>query len=372
MSDKPTILCVDDEINVLEGLKISLRKTGRILTAESGSQGLEMLSDHPDVAVVVSDMRMPQMDGATFLARAHEMRPETVRILLTGFSDMEAAVRAVNEGQLFRFLTKPCPPDMLVTTIQAALDQHRLITAEKVLLQRTLLGSVQALMEVLALDNPQAMGRAMRIRRRVREMAGRLELRAVWPAEFAAIFSQLGLVSLPQPLQQKVYQGHALDEEDALAMSRNVDVMVSIIGKIPRLEPAIEILKKLVLKPTTDDLLDVRIIRAAILIEAAESRGQTKKETMADITGRGSFIGDDVIAAAGIDTEEVDGVADKRSVRIRDLTAGMVILNDLYAVNEILLAPRGLTLNAASVEHIVNFGDKINVESVEVLGGESA
>ncbi len=367
MSSKPTILCVDDEVNILEGMKINLRKVGRILTAKSGAAGLKVLEENPDIAVVVSDMRMPEMDGATFLSKARDMRPDTVRILLTGFSDMEAAVRAVNEGQLFRFLTKPCPPDMLQPTIKAAIEQHRLVTAEKELLQRTLLGSVHALIEVMALDNPEAMGRAMRIRRRVREIGRTVALPAIWPAEFAAIFSQLGLVALSEEVRQKLYYGRNLDTTEAQSVSRSIDSIVGIIGKIPRLEPAVAVLKTLAREASKEDSIETRVVRAAMLIETCESRELSDQETMATLRARGEVLSDAVITACGAPAVDEDAVETTIiTVAADKLVEGMVLVNDLLTSNDVLLAPRGLTINSSTLEHILNFTDRIAAEGIEV------
>ena len=105
-----TILCVDDDANLLEGLKRQLRKQFTLETALSGEAGLVVVKEDGPFAVVVSDMRMPGMNGARFLAQVRAMAPDTVRILLTGQTDIQDAIVAVNEGHIFRFLTKPCPP----------------------------------------------------------------------------------------------------------------------------------------------------------------------------------------------------------------------------------------------------------------------
>ena len=140
VSEPTNILCVDDEPRVLEGLALALRKDYRVHTASSGEEGLQKLKEVKGIAVVVSDMRMPVMDGATFLKRVMRNHPEITRMLLTGEPGRDAAVQAVNEGQIFRFLTKPCPPEQLKTALEAAVIQHRLITAERVLLEETLIG----------------------------------------------------------------------------------------------------------------------------------------------------------------------------------------------------------------------------------------
>ncbi|NIQ03497.1 MAG: response regulator, partial [Nitrospinaceae bacterium] len=93
-------------------------------------------------AVVVSDMRMPDMDGIQFLSRVREHYPQTVRMMLTGYADVKTAMNAVNEGNIFRFMTKPCPPEVFEKVLSAGIEQYRLITAERDLLERTLKGSV--------------------------------------------------------------------------------------------------------------------------------------------------------------------------------------------------------------------------------------
>ena len=101
------ILCVDDAPNILNALNRLLRRPGHtVVTAESGAAGLELLEQHP-VDMVISDMRMPQMSGDEFLRLVAERSPDTVRILLTGFSDLQSTIKAVNDGKIYRYLSKP-------------------------------------------------------------------------------------------------------------------------------------------------------------------------------------------------------------------------------------------------------------------------
>ncbi len=123
MSEK--ILFVDDEPAILDGYRRLLRGDYEINTAAGGALALDMLAND-SYSVVIADMRMPEMDGAQLLSRIALKYPTTMRIMLTGNSDMQTAVRAVNEGAVFRFLTKPCDKELLRDTIQAALVQYRL------------------------------------------------------------------------------------------------------------------------------------------------------------------------------------------------------------------------------------------------------
>jgi DNA-binding NtrC family response regulator len=106
-TDLPSVLCVDDEARVLDGLSLHLRRHYQVHTAQSGAQALAKLKELRGVAVVVSDMRMPGMDGATLLRQVMTLYPDTARILLTGEPGRDVAISAINEGQIFRFLTKP-------------------------------------------------------------------------------------------------------------------------------------------------------------------------------------------------------------------------------------------------------------------------
>src|SRR5688572_3874776 len=159
----PRVLCVDDDARLLEGLTPHMRRDYQFQTATGGEEALQWLEKNGPVAVVVSDMRMPGMDGANFLSRIAQKYPNTTRILLTGEPGRDGAVRAINEGQIYRFLTKPCPPQDLKAAINAGVRQHELMTAERVLLQETLLGSIKALVDVLGIIQPTAFGRAGRL-----------------------------------------------------------------------------------------------------------------------------------------------------------------------------------------------------------------
>ncbi len=129
---KPKVLIVDDEVRILEGLSLYLGREYDVLEASSAREALDLLNRH-SVAVVVSDLCMPGMDGIAFFEEVRQLYPETVRILLTGFASLETAITAINQGQVFRFLTKPCPVKEVVAMVRAGIEQHRLITADRAL-----------------------------------------------------------------------------------------------------------------------------------------------------------------------------------------------------------------------------------------------
>jgi DNA-binding NtrC family response regulator len=118
MSKHP-ILVVDDETEILFSLRALLRREFEVYTAESGAQALEVLQQH-SLHVVMTDQRMPQMTGVELLSRVRSQWPETVRIIFTGYADLKAVIDAINQGEIYRYLTKPWDPDDLCTLLHDA------------------------------------------------------------------------------------------------------------------------------------------------------------------------------------------------------------------------------------------------------------
>lgn len=118
------VLCVDDEPNVLEGLQRTLRRSFNVTTAVGAFAGLETLTREGPFAAIVSDLNMPGMDGVTFFEAARQLAPHAARILLTGQGDLTTAIAAINRGAIFRFLLKPCAPDVLLCALTEGVEQY--------------------------------------------------------------------------------------------------------------------------------------------------------------------------------------------------------------------------------------------------------
>ena len=131
----PKILIVDDEENILSALKRLFRKENyQILTAESGEEGLRIL-DEQQVDLIISDLKMPLMNGVEFLAKAKEMKPDALRIMLTGHADLKSVIDAIDKGEVYRFLLKPWDDEELKMAIKQALDFYYLQKENKVLVR---------------------------------------------------------------------------------------------------------------------------------------------------------------------------------------------------------------------------------------------
>lgn len=373
---RPHVLCVDDEPNVLEGLALNLRRRFDVVTATSGAAGLEALERDKTIAVVVSDMRMPGMDGAEFLRRAREALPDTARILLTGQADLDSAIAAVNDGQVFRFLTKPCAPATLIAAIQGGAELHRLIQAERVLLEQTLHGSIKTLIDVLALTNPVSFGRATRIKKLVSDLASQLELRERWQVEVAAMVSQLGCITLPQETVEKVYYGRDVTEAEQQMVARVPAVTEQLLANIPRLEAVREIIhlagrppRPRGAGPEPTGVIEVgsHLLRVASDFDSLEAQGVAATRAIDTLRGRAERYSDSVLAALA----SVRGTPSKaeliRELPVSALRAGMTLAEDVKLSSGTLLVARGYEITSGFIERVNNFRPGTVREPVRVV-----
>jgi len=230
------ILFVDDEVNILSGIARQQRKRFDIWTAVGGKKGLEVMKEEGPFAIVVADMNMPGMNGIEFLSEVRKCYPDTVRMMLTGNADQQTAVDAVNQGAIFRFFTKPCPAEIISDALNLAMQQYELITAERVLLERTLAGSVKVLVDVLALFDADAFAGTVRIRRWLADLLKTLKYGNRWELDVAAMLSPIGQMTLPPEITAKLRKGEALAKAEEDLVRRAPAIGKRLIANIPRLE----------------------------------------------------------------------------------------------------------------------------------------
>lgn len=358
---KPEILCVDDESNVLDGLKLILRQKCKVSTCTSGGEGLDLIRSREDAfAVIVSDMKMPLMNGAAFLREARKLSPTTTRILLTGFSEMDAAIEAINEGGIFRFLTKPSQPKALVDVVDEGLQLHSSITAEKVLLEQTLKEGLSAVCQVLALSSPDAYGRALRIERLVRKAAQILGDER-WELPLAAMLSQLGWAMLDSENLQKALSGlSGANLGDVVQKAKRAPV--SLFESIPRIEPIKDLLQAAITKPNLKDPLPHRLLRATIAYDDGLCRAQVPSDVLSNIR---QTHGVDVADALS-EALNNDGAATTAMVSKGNLAIGMVLDKDLKNKAGSMILPAGVELTQPMVERLRAMSDRMISGSIAV------
>lgn len=358
---KPQILCVDDESRVVEGLALVLRREYQVHVASGPEQALQKLRDISDLAVVISDMRMPKMDGAEFLHEVKLRRPDATRIILTGYADRDEAVRAVNKGQIFRFLTKPCAPEQLKSAIEAGVVQHRLLNAERAVLQETLLGCIRALMEVLAIANPVAFGRAAHIKRRAVELAARLGAKDFWQLEAAAMLSQLGYAALPPELVEKLFQAHRLTAEEQAKVDSVPDMANKLLEHIPRLEPVIQILAAL--KWNDSQLaalgdgtigLGTRILCLILEYDALSARGMQHDAICDQLCARTARFGPKLISQLDACIAHATESEKVLELPLRQVVPGMTLVQEVRTSAGALIVPAGFEVTKSFLERVTN------------------
>jgi response regulator RpfG family c-di-GMP phosphodiesterase len=243
MTAAPKILFVDDDPNIIAGFQRTLRKQFAFDTALSGAEALELLKAKGPYAVVVADMRMPGMEGIELLERVREAAPDTVRVMLTGNADQQTAVDAVNRGQVFRFLNKPCPPETLVPVLETSLKQHEIGRIERELLEGTLAGSVNMLTEVLGMVAPEALGRGQRLRWLMRRFSRIAKAGPEWELEMGALLSPLGFASVPAAVMRKLAAGTELSSQEYEILKRVPQIGYDLLKGIPRLQEVARIVR---------------------------------------------------------------------------------------------------------------------------------
>lgn len=346
----PQILCIDDDPDLLDGLALSLRRLGEVHTAPDGDNALILAAQLPRLAVVVCDMRMPGRNGAEVLSAFREQHPETTRILLTGYADIPSAISAVNQGNLFRFLSKPASNDVLQKAVYDGIKQHQLVIAERQLLTQTLRGSVEALSEALAMSSPAVFGQAKRVATLVKACAEEQYGQSDWMMESAAFLINLGLVGLPTEVQEKVLERQQLDSAEKELLNQAHLRTMHLLTNIPRLEQLRDLLR--FIQPKTGGQLETptdqhgllrekaALIRAIIVYVSYESAGQTMPSALNKIMQKHP-LSERLLAVIRKQVGDSLLVDCQVSLPINLLRPGMILNKALYTPSGIMVAPAG-------------------------------
>lgn len=370
MSDK--ILLVDDEPNVLESMQRQLRNRFDVKTAQSGEEALEVLKTCGPFALIVSDMRMPGMDGVQLLSRVKEMYPEMVRIMLTGNADQDTAVEAVNAGQIFRFLSKPCSTATLATALALASRHYRLIMAEKELLNETLKGSMKVLSELLSQSNATVFGAGARIKDIVGRICKQEQCSHGWQYEIAAVMSQIGCITLPPDILHKLYAGVELSPEERQMYDEHPDVGRRLFAHIPKMElvagmVGMQLFSMEEYQEEAISLDDAVICRGAQMLKVAidydllSYQGLSHHDIlqkMKETPERYNLEILNILEKIKIEKNQGKVV----NLKVKDIQTGMVAEEDVFANNGVLIIPQGQVVTWQILQGLYNFSKQVGVK----------
>ncbi len=345
-------LCVDDDPKILRGYRRHLSEHFDFEIAEDGAQGLETINTKGPFAVVVSDMRMPGMNGIEFLGKVCEHSPDTVQIMLTGNADLQTAINAVNEGHIFRFLTKPCPPENLKEMLDAGVRQYRLIMAEHELLRDTLTACMKTMTDIAAMLNPTAFGRAARVAQYVKHMAALLEIPNAWEFELAGMLSQIGCVALLPGTVDKTYAKDTMTLDDQKLLAAHPQTARKLIENIPRLDSVAQIVGRQQ-EPfwgqnTVESLMEsdrislgVQLPKVALDLDELLMRGVSFEAAWRKMSVRSGQYNPEILNAL-MTLRPKDIPEESREVYARDLEIGLIADEDICAKNGSLLVSKGV------------------------------
>jgi response regulator RpfG family c-di-GMP phosphodiesterase len=365
------ILFVDDEPNVLSAIQRQLHQRFEVQTAVGPIAGLAALQNGRDFSVVVADMGMPNMSGVEFLAKAAETAPDTVRVMLTGYLNQATAAEAINQGSIFRFLSKPCSTEKLIQTLEAAVAHHRLIIAERDLLENTLGGSLKVLSEILALAEPKTFGQAEALRDSVRLLAAWLNVTPTWDLEAAALLCQIGSVTIPPELILKSRQGHPLSAGEKDIFKHIPAVGSSLLAQIPRLEGVARVIlyqnKNFDGSGFPEDAvageaipLGARMIRLLADLGRLESEGLARPAALAQLRARDGWYDPRLLEALeqsprSAAAPPVDIGLAAETVSFADLRVGHVLRSNLETKGNMLLVTAGNRITPMLLYRLRNF-----------------
>jgi len=233
-----TILIVDDEVNNLQLLKRTFRGKYRIITASNGLEGLETLKGNlNDISLIVSDHKMPIMEGTKFLEEANKIAPDVIKILLTGFSDIEIITDAVNKCNLFQYVLKPFNPDELQEAVRNGIDKFDLASSKSLILKdlkELFYKTIKSIAAALDAKDPYTHGHSMRVTLYSIILAKELGIPEAQldQIEMAGLLHDVGKIAIPQAILCK--PGHLTDDEFAVMKEhpKNSEKLIASIKKL--------------------------------------------------------------------------------------------------------------------------------------------
>jgi response regulator RpfG family c-di-GMP phosphodiesterase len=360
------ILLVDDDQNILSGYRRSLRNEFRVETAEGGQAGLDILRGNGPFAVVVSDLRMPGMDGNQFLREVRSTFPDTIRMMLTGQADLQSASEAVNEGNIFRFLFKPCPQEVLSKALGDGIRQYRLVKSERDLLENTLSGTVQLLVDILALVNPAAFGRASRLQQIVRLLLPHFGRENAWKLDVSAMLSQIGLVSLPGETVDRVCAGEAPSPEEASMLENHPLCGRDLLAKIPRLEEVAHNVGYQAKRfdgsgPPYEGVrgreipLGGRVLKIALDYDSLIQAGSTPEGVFSDLNNRKGWYDPEILGVFEQAVLNVRSGYTFHLISASQLSTGMLLPDGVKTIHGNLVVGQGAEITPAMLTKLHNF-----------------
>ena len=371
------LLIVDDEQPLLNGLRRRLGDYYDLVTANSGDAALQEIENHGEFAVVLTDMRMPGMNGIQFIQQARIIAPDSVYMMLTGNQDQATAIKAVNDGQVFRFLNKPCDHEHIRRALDAGLAQYRLVTAERVLLHKTFSGAVGVLTDVLEIVQPEVFGRTSEIESLVNNLRSAVGAPDRWEYKLASRLGLVGFALLPEEQRRKLETAPPGDPEVREILETSAATGARLLEKIPRLGTIAAMIREQVnvdgsctvsLAPQEQEVIAMgaTLLRVALEWNCLSRIGISNKDAVIEMRQHlpqlhQAFL--DELERTPIDRDHLTAV----QLPVHELEVGMVLYEDVMTRDDSRLLRRGQRISSAALEKLLtHYGNLLANEMVTV------
>lgn len=371
------VLFVDDDPNLLAACERNFRRKFQVETAEGGEVALKKIAEHGPFAVVISDRQMPGMDGIQFLTRVRERAPDTVRIMLTGNANLEGAIQVVNEGNIFRFLTKPCPQEVLGKAVADGLAQFKLVTAEKELLSQTLGGSIKLLTDILTMMDPGSFGRAQSMREVITALTRKFKPENDWEIHLALMLAPISCMTVPAETLRRARAGLPVTSEEQQILAQMPETAGRLLANIPRLEGVGRVLryhrKQFDGGGLPDDAVKgdalpfgSRLLKILGDLTDLQAVGAARAEALEGMQLRTGWYDPQLLDAVrehyGLAGDGDNEDRPRIVIGIEDLAVGMIPCANIETQDGSVISPRGQHITEMTLEKIKNFERLSNIK----------
>jgi len=346
------VLLVDDDVNILASFARNFKLKYKVVTAQTGKEGIERLKTDGPFAVIIADYFMPGMNGVQFLSLVKQIAPDSERIMFSGQADLKISIDAINEGNIFRFLSKPCPTERLEQILASAVERFRLVTSEREILEQTLKGSVKLLADILSLVSPKIFSYAARLRKMAQKIAERLMANNLWEVELAALFSHIGCVTIPSEIMNKMWAGQPLTKGEMETYVAHANAGKNLLRNIPRLEGIADAIgyqfKQFdgvgyphdVKKGKAIPFM-ARILKVVIDYDALIAHGQSPVQALEEMRRRDNWYDTTILSALDAEISSAQTGFVVKALKIEELVIGMVLADDIKDSSGAILIAKG-------------------------------
>lgn len=383
---KPRVLLVDDDAVVLATHQRLLRSTYEVDTASDGPAALDEIEAHGPYAVAVVDMNMPRMSGLELLVEMQQRTPLTMRIMLTALADQDTAANAVNCGQVYRFLKKPCRPDLFITAVRDAAAQYAVHHHERELLEQTFAGIIHLLTGVFSSNEAPAAGEGDRLRERARRLGQALKLPSTSELETAALILRLGVATIPQHVRDKLRTHEPLKPAESELVARIPAIGARIVAYTPRLAAVADIIRHQGASfkgsvAAADGIgkveppLAARILHALSDLQILEESGLETEAALLRLRQEGGSYDREVLKKIELLYGRTAGgpAGDVEERMVEDLVSGLVLAAEAVSDEGVPLIAAGTTLTPVLIARLRSFAELGRVrQPVLVLSEVSA